>query len=491
MFEDTGEPGRPGASRHPYVSPVGWLPAVFAYLSTGPNGEPDWAATLVKVLAAGPGPETTAVLTMAQDAELDELTRLLLVRAWEAQLAHSQALAHDALAKLAGEPGPDDELTEAEVGTAIGVSSRTVSHRLSVARALSQRLPATSARLRAGELTYGHVCALVDELVDVDAATAGEVETQLYARIAPGQVVTPSSLRARARRILARLDAAAMSAKHAAAAASPTVIRAAGMDGTTELVATLGAADAALVWQCLTDQAQRLRQPDEHRPLDYWRAQALLSWAQHHADRCPGASLPAGATGEVGPTVDRPLRAGRVQVGVVVDLATLLGLTDEPGQLLGHGPIPAGIARQLAADGAWQRWVTDPDSGHLLDLGRRSYRPSAALRDFVVARDQTCTFPGCAVPSVRCDLDHEVPWDEGGTTDAEQLQALCRRHHRFKTERSWTVKRDPATGTATWTSRLGEEYTSPRFPVLEPPLADPPPDDSDPPPYDCDPPPPE
>jgi hypothetical protein len=38
--------------------------------------------------------------------------------------------------------------------------------------------------------------------------------------------------------------------------------------------------------------------------------------------------------------------------------------------------------------------VTDALTGDALDLGTSTYRPSAALAEFVRARDQFCVFPG-------------------------------------------------------------------------------------------------
>ncbi|NWJ70321.1 hypothetical protein HX744_07205 [Pseudonocardia sp. ICBG1122] len=45
---------------------------------------------------------------------------------------------------------------------------------------------------------------------------------------------------------------------------------------------------------------------------------------------------------------------------------------------MGRGPVPADLARALAAGGVWQRLVTDPLSGTLLDVGRTRYRPPVA-----------------------------------------------------------------------------------------------------------------
>ncbi len=55
------------------------------------------------------------------------------------------------------------------------------------------------------------------------------------------------------------------------------------------------------------------------------------------------------------------------------------------------------------------------------------YRPSRTLRHLVRARSARCTAPGCGRPAARCDLDHTVPWDQGGITRECDLAPLCKR----------------------------------------------------------------
>jgi hypothetical protein len=61
------------------------------------------------------------------------------------------------------------------------------------------------------------------------------------------------------------------------------------------------------------------------------------------------------------------------------------------------------------------------------------YRPTPAQRRFGRTRDRTCRHPGCGQPVARVDLDHVIPYDDGGETDCDNLCCLCRRHHRLKT----------------------------------------------------------
>jgi Domain of unknown function (DUF222) len=183
----------------------------------------------------------------------------------------------------------------------------------------------------------------------------------------------------------------------------------------------------------------------------------------------PGSTSPVTPSGPVRPgavesstMVARQVRRGGVQVrvGVTVGLTTLLGLDQLPGELAGYGPIPADQARELAAQGTWRRLLTDPVSGALLDYGTSRYTPPAHLAAHVVARDQTCVFPGCRVRADRCDLDHRVPFDADagtGVTSDLNLSALCRAHHRLKQQPGWrlTGYRD---GTLAWRTPTGHRY---------------------------------
>jgi hypothetical protein len=171
-----------------------------------------------------------------------------------------------------------------------------------------------------------------------------------------------------------------------------------------------------------------------------------------------------------------------------MDFTTWLGLTSNPGELSGYGPITAELARQLSFDAALRRLLTDPMTGSTLDLGRRCYRPSAALRRLVEARDRCCRFPGCQLPATHGDIDHRVDWLTGGPTSRWNLHALCRKHHNLKTSGAWAVTLHPD-GSETWVSPFGKAYRVPAaaYPIdgpsdTGPPdaaIVDEPPDDLD------------
>ena len=120
-------------------------------------------------------------------------------------------------------------------------------------------------------------------------------------------------------------------------------------------------------------------------------------------------------------------------------------------------PVPAVVARALAAGGTWRRIVTDPLSGAVVDVGRRRYRPPAAMADLVRARDGACTHPGCSTPARRCDLDHITPWSAGGITSLDNLTCLCQAHHRLKHTPGWSLSR-ATDGVLVWRTPTGNRY---------------------------------
>jgi Domain of unknown function (DUF222) len=87
------------------------------------------------------------------------------------------------------------------------------------------------------------------------------------------------------------------------------------------------------------------------------------------------------------------------------------------------------------------------------------YRPSRKLQHLVKVRNARCTAPGCGRPAARCDLDHTVPWDQGGMTCECDLAPLCRHHHRCKQAEGWQLTQ-PEPGVLVWRTPSGRGYTT-------------------------------
>jgi hypothetical protein len=163
-----------------------------------------------------------------------------------------------------------------------------------------------------------------------------------------------------------------------------------------------------------------------------------------------------------------------------------LTFTDSTGRAVAHGcaragPAPPGPARRPGpahspaparipgpahsppgADppGRWQLTVTVAAlATGTCDHEREchGYQPSAALRHLLEIRHQRCTAPGCRRPATQCDLDHTVPYREGGRTCECGLAPLCRRHHRAKQAQGWQLDQ-PEPGVLTWRLPHGRSY---------------------------------
>jgi hypothetical protein len=146
-------------------------------------------------------------------------------------------------------------------------------------------------------------------------------------------------------------------------------------------------------------------------------------------------------------------------VDIRVDLTTLAGLDEKPGQIPGWGPVIADIARKITReqeDSEWRITITD-EEGQPIGVTTTRRRPTTAQRRQVEARNPTCVFPGCRMPAGRCDLDHEHLWSETHRTSVSHLEPLCRHDHVNRHRRRWTL-RQIRPGVYEWVSPLGHTY---------------------------------
>ncbi|PPG02420.1 hypothetical protein C5E06_08040 [Pseudoclavibacter sp. RFBI5] len=168
------------------------------------------------------------------------------------------------------------------------------------------------------------------------------------------------------------------------------------------------------------------------------------------------------------PTSNGAAAGIEASVQFTIPILTLLGpdravapdtdrLTPAPALLNGMSPIPLEEAKRLAANApSFQRILTHPITGAVAAVD--TYRPTAAMRAFLTARDIHCRWPGCRQPAARCDLDHTHAWEHGGTTSIDNLCGLCREHHVMKHATAWTV-RQLGGGVLEWRTPSGKTYT--------------------------------
>jgi hypothetical protein len=409
-------------------------PATLSDVLTSPD------AVVVELARVRPAAEDAVTLSLLDPDALSAAGRVDLLVALERQAALIAAQQQRVLARMAVEQSDERNWVREDVACALRMSGRTAARRLAVAQTLADWLPATLKLLDRGQVGYLHAAFLAEAVFALNEKQARAVEERVLPRAVEQ---TLSEFQRSVRRAVARVAAATVEEQRAEAMTQRRVCLTPRDDGMTELWALLPAEGAAAVITAI-DALASVTSADDPRTPDQGRADALvdLGVAALHDPLLPKA------------------QGMRPSIQVTVALSTLLGDDEQPGELAGHGPIPASVARRLAADesGTWRRLVTDPVTGQLLDYGQDTYRPPKDLAEFVIARDQICTFPGCERPACRCHLDHRTPYREGGST-SENMGPLCERHHIGKHEAGWTPTRDED-GATTWISPTKHSYQS-------------------------------
>ncbi|WP_241827689.1 HNH endonuclease [Actinopolymorpha singaporensis] len=171
-----------------------------------------------------------------------------------------------------------------------------------------------------------------------------------------------------------------------------------------------------------------------------------------------------------------PIRT-RAKVQLNIPLTTLIGLSAQPGELGGFGPVITEVARRIVAnhldnpEARFSVGVTHPVTGRLLHLHPIPARFLRGLQaELVHARDQRCAWTTCRRPAATCHLDHNTEHQDGGSTSVENIAPLCPRHHKAKTDRDWKLHQT-GPGEHTLTDPHGRHYHS-RTPSLTDPAVD-------------------
>jgi Domain of unknown function (DUF222) len=156
---------------------------------------------------------------------------------------------------------------------------------------------------------------------------------------------------------------------------------------------------------------------------------------------------------------------GRITLTITRDtLREHTGPGTGSGSTAGPGP-PGGMAAAAlrtaarALERAIDQARADAAAGGCAHHAQSSgYRPPPRLREQVTARDLTCRYLACRQPAWRADLDHTIPYDNGGRTCSCNLGGGCRRHHQLKQHPRWTLEQTQP-GHFTWTTPAGRTYT--------------------------------
>ncbi|MEV6606290.1 DUF222 domain-containing protein [Kutzneria sp. NPDC051319] len=313
-----------------------------------------------------------------------------------------------------------------ELAMAIKEPEQSVARRKEASGALDV-LPRLAEQLRCGELDFARFDAVRERIRHLDQPEQiTEVEDALVG-VAAG--LNRTQLCRKTTGLVAKADPEGYETRCQKAAKERRIEFSPLPDGMAKLTWTLQATDAHRLFQQICADAKAL--PADDRTTDQKRSDVLM-------DRVLGNR-----------------QQWNVRTYVTVSIETLLGLTNDPGQLAGYGPISADTARELAMHGPWRGILLD-EHRHATAITTDTYRPTALMKEFTRAQSGgICTAPGCNRPVQ--EHDHIIPWPQGDTTPTN-LQGLCVRHHHIKHE-NYTVTRD-TNGTTHWTTPTGRHHTT-------------------------------
>ena len=391
-----------------------------------------------------PGLELAGWLMAYSDVRMSGYDRIVVLRAHQRMASHYAAQVLRDMAEVSAafvaEDGVNvqsaDEYAAAEIRAALRLTRRSADAELSFALDLQRRLPQVVESLDLGNIDVRRAKVFDRNTVDLPIATA---RTIVEAVLQDAPNLTTGQLGARLERLRMEVQPDEAQERYEHAVSERRVVMESTPAGTANLYAfDLPPDRASALMKRLNRAARSLRNDGDQRSMDQLRTDVFL-------DLCTGGAAESPSEGSV---------------DICVDLETLLALNDDPGELAGYGPVIADITRKVAerqVDGTWRYTVTDPDTGRPLSNGATRRRPTAAQHRAVTARNRTCIFPGCRMPARDCDLDHRIPWAEGGRTRTEDLGPLCRHDHGIRHAAGWTYKILP-NGEIEWTSRLGHIY---------------------------------
>jgi hypothetical protein len=136
-------------------------------------------------------------------------------------------------------------------------------------------------------------------------------------------------------------------------------------------------------------------------------------------------------------------REVNAEVQIVIPLDTLLDVNDpSPAELVGYGPLPADLARDLLATSKgrvwWRRLYASPVGGPIVGSDPYRRRFHGHLRQLIMWRDRQCRDPFCEAP-IR-HIDHIQRYTDNGLTIYPNGRGECERGNYAREMPGWKVE---------------------------------------------------
>jgi hypothetical protein len=199
---------------------------------------------------------------------------------------------------------------------------------------------------------------------------------------------------------------------------------------------------------CIDDLFERGRKNGRREPREAYAFDALLALAERSdAPTAPGKK----------PRAPKPRYLALLHVPFEA-LTRGAAEGEELCEIVGVGPIPVRVARELLGDAILKLVITKGvDVANVVHLGRGA---TAAQRIAVLWSKPKCANEACS--SMFVQLDHRDPWAHTHHTQLDEIDPLCPHDHDLKTSHGWLL----VEGTG---RRAFVPPTDPRHPRNRPP----------------------
>ncbi|TAP28599.1 MULTISPECIES: HNH endonuclease signature motif containing protein [Micrococcaceae] len=335
------------------------------------------------------------------------------------------------------DPTSDQVITSnfvAEAAIALRETTEKARGRMFTAKGLRHVCPETLQALAAGQITAAAARAMVKYSQDLTQEQINLMQENLLpiAATASDETITQ-----RIRRFHDQVRPESADARHKKAADARKVSSWDLQDGMSALKLVAPSVNVKSIVNTLKYEATLHNDPEDTR-----------TQAQLEADIFCDALINGWPT-----TNGTPLKP---RVVVTIPALQMIANPDRAlADLEGYGPIPMGAALQIAKDApSIIPMLTDPFSGAVMDVGRKRYKPTRVLKEFLRARDQHCCYPGCRRTADNSEVDHVDAWETGGHTNRANTELLCKQHQMFKHALGWKVINRPD-GSKCWRTPHG------------------------------------
>ena len=295
-----------------------------------------------------------------------------------------------------------------------------------------RKLPATAKALREGKLSAAKA-----EAIAAAADVAPEAEAELLdgAEDAPLADVREKCLKARAKDRDAaheRIRKARSFKEFTDAEGAWNVIA----RGTVEAGAAFRAAHGPIVDELF----KAARAEGRHEPYEAYAFDAFIELVRRAAAGTTPTDADAPSRTNRTGEADRPKATPAQHLGIIkIDHTALRRGSvegDEVCEIVGLGPIPVSVARELLGDAILKLVITKGiDVINVTHLGRSA---TVAQQVALWWKSAACTVLGCP-RTQRLQNDHRLEWVKTKRTRVDELDPLCKHHHDLKTRNNWAL----------------------------------------------------